>query len=109
MRLWQAKSIASSALVIFELHWQLMSTLAVSLRVMFRAKKMQRHIRLIAHDPTVVAGADVKQISSPHLVIAPVLHLAGGATGYNQADMFHFAKTCAGRCAHVRRPFPSRF
>jgi len=61
------------------------------LRVMFRAEKMQRHIRLIAHHPTVVAGADVKQISGPHFVVAAVLHPAGGATGHNQADMFHFA------------------
>jgi len=30
------------------------------LRVMFRAKKMQRHIWLIAYDPTVVPGTDVK-------------------------------------------------
>jgi hypothetical protein len=68
-----------------------MSILAVSLRVMFRAKKMQGHIRLIAYDPTVVAGANVKQISCPHFVAVPVLHPAGGATGHNDADMFHFA------------------
>src|SRR6266487_5516091 len=75
-------------------------------RVMFRAEKMERHIRLIADHPTVVTGADVKQIASPHFVVAPDLHLAGGATGHNHADMFHFAETRAARCAHVRRPFP---
>jgi hypothetical protein len=91
MRLWQAKSAAGSALVIFELHWQPMSILAASLRVMFRTKKMERHIWLIADDPAVVSGTDIKQISSPHFIVAPVLHPAGGATGHNQADMFHVA------------------
>ena len=88
--------------VISELHWQPISILAVSLRVMFRTEKMQRHIRLIAYDPTVVAGADVKQIAGVHFVGASVFHLAGGATGHNHADMFHFSESRAGRCAYVR-------
>src|SRR6266566_2801030 len=88
---------------------QSMSILAVSLRVMFRTEKMQRHIRLIAYDPTVVARADVKQISGSHFVIPPVLHLAGGTTGPNHADLLHIAEWRAGRGSHVRRPFPSRF
>src|SRR5713101_6068581 len=61
------------------------------LRVMFRAKKMQRHIRLIDDHPAIVTRADVKQIAGPHLVVASVFHLAGGVTGHNHADMFHFA------------------
>src|SRR5260370_39834314 len=69
----------------------MMSILAASLRVMFCAKKMQRYVRLIAHDPTIAAGANVKQIAGVHFVGASVFHLARGAPGHSQADMLHFA------------------
>ena len=58
---------------------------------MFRAKKMERNIRLVADDPTIVARPDIKEISRAHLVIAAILHSTGGATGYDHADMFYFA------------------
>src|SRR5438445_11762599 len=79
------------------------------LRVMFRAKKMERHVRLIAHDPAVVAWADVKHISRPHIVVTPVLHLARRATGHDHPDMFQFAESGASWRPHMHRPFPSRF
>ena len=74
---------------------------------MFRAKKMEGDIRLLADHPTVVDRSDIKEISSAHLVIAAILHSTGGTTGDNQTDMFHLAKRSAGRSAHMLRPFPS--
>src|SRR5437660_12444668 len=46
-----------------------MSILAGSLRVMFRAKKGQRHIWLLASDRTVWAGADVGYLFAARLVV----------------------------------------
>jgi hypothetical protein len=63
--------------------------LAVWLGVTFRAEKMQRDIGLVADNPAVVARADIKEISSAHLVVAAILHSASGAAGHNHADMFH--------------------
>ena len=48
---------------------------------MFRAKKMERNIRLVADDPTIVARPDIKEISSAQLVLAAILHSTGGTTG----------------------------
>ena len=61
------------------------------LRVTFRAEKMQRDIGLVANHPAIVARADIKEISSIHLVIAPILHSTDGAAGHNHSDMFYFA------------------
>ena len=56
---------------------------------MFRAKKMERNIRLVADDPTIVARPDIKEISSAQLVLAAILHSTGGTAGHNHADMFY--------------------
>ena len=63
--------------------------LAVWLRVTFRAEKMQRDIGLVADHPAVVAGADIKEISSAHLVVAAIWHSTSGAAGHYHADMFY--------------------
>ena len=49
-----------------------------SASVMLRAEEMERDVRLIADDPTVVPGPDVEKIAGFHFVIAAVVHLAGG-------------------------------
>ena len=65
--------------------------LAVWLRVTFRAEKMQRDIGFVADYPAVVARANVKEVSSAHLVVAAILHSTGGAARHNDSDMFYFA------------------
>src|SRR5436305_14013647 len=75
---------------------------------MFGTEKMERDIGLFANYPTVVAGPDVKQIPSLHLVVAAVFHLTSRAPGHNQTDVFHLAERRSSCCSHVFRPFPSR-
>jgi len=68
-----------------------MPILLASFRIMFRAKKMEGNISLVADHPTLVARSDIKEISSLHLVIAAILHLTSGTAGYNHANMFYLA------------------
>jgi hypothetical protein len=50
---------------------------------------MQRDIGLVADHPAIVARADIKEISSAHLVVAAILQSTSGATGHNEANMFY--------------------
>jgi hypothetical protein len=45
---------------------------------MLCAEEMERDVRLVAYDPTVVARPDVEKIAGFHFVIAAIVHLAGG-------------------------------
>src|SRR5207253_3230749 len=76
--------------------------------VMLGAEEVKGDIRLVADDPTVVAGTDGEEIAGFHFVITAVVHPAGGGAGNDEADVLHFARTCAGRRSDVLGPFPAR-
>jgi hypothetical protein len=72
------------------------------------AEEMQRHIRLISDDPTVVTGRDVKQITGFHLNDAAVVHCGSGAAREDETDVLDLAALLSLRGANVRGPLPSR-
>src|SRR4051812_14895702 len=79
----------------------------VPARVMLRAEKMEREVRLVADDPTVVSRADIENVARLHFIIAAVIHPAGGRTGNDEADVLNFAQGRAGCWPDVLGPFPS--
>ena len=58
---------------------------------MLGAEEMEGNVRFVSHYPAVVAGPDVEKIAGLHLVIAAVVHPAGGRSGNDEPDVFHFA------------------
>jgi hypothetical protein len=58
---------------------------------MLGPEKMEGDVGLVADDPTVVAGTDVKKITGLHFVITAVVHPAGGRAGNHEADVLDFA------------------
>src|SRR5579863_10168498 len=68
---------------------------------------MQRDVWLVANHPAVMAGWDVKQISSPHLDHAAVVHGRGSATRDHHTHVLHATTLRARRFAHLLRPLPA--
>ena len=70
---------------------------------------MQGNIGLIAHDPGVVTGRNVKYLASTHFDYIAVTHGRGCAARNDHADMFDKASFLSQRLANVFGPTPSRF
>jgi hypothetical protein len=68
---------------------------------------VQRDVRLVADNPAVVPGSDVKEIAGFHFDDAAVVHGGGGAAGDNEADVFHRAAFQTLGSPDVDGPFPS--
>src|SRR5580700_1605486 len=79
------------------------------MRIFFRSEKVKRNIRLMAHDPTVVPGTDVKDVSRFHYVRPSILHDACGLSRDHHANMLHLTKGSASNWCDVLRPFPAGF
>ena len=69
---------------------------------------MQGDVRLVADDPAIVAGRDVKERAGTEFVDGAVVHCSGGATGKNQPNMLDVAARRSYGWADMRGPFPSR-
>src|SRR5579862_3056297 len=63
--------------------------------------QVQRDIRFIAHNPTVVAGRDVENVARFHLDHAPIIHRRSGASRHDQTDVFDVAASLPERSTHV--------
>src|SRR5687768_5120130 len=83
-------------------------TLGIGRRVMVGAEEMQRHIRLVADHPAVVAGRDVKEVAGAHLDHPAVVHRRRRAARHDHSDMLDQARLLAERSADMDRPFPPR-
>ena len=79
------------------------------MRVFFRSEKVKRNIRLIAHDPTVVPGTDVKDVPRLHHVRSSILHGACSLPRDHHANVLHLTKGSASNWCDVLRPFPAGF
>jgi hypothetical protein len=55
--------------------------------VVIGAEKMQRYIRLVANDPTVVAWGHVKDVAGLHFDDASVIHRSDGTPRYHHSNM----------------------
>lgn len=77
--------------------------------IFFRAQKMQRNIRLIANDPTIVARPDIKKIARLHDVSSSIRHRTRGFPGYHHANVLHLTKRSPGNRRDMLRPFPTGF
>src|SRR5678816_2553028 len=79
------------------------------MRVFFRSEKVKRNIRLIAHDPTVVPGTDVENISGLHHVRSSILHGACSLSRDHHANVLHLTKGRPRNWRYMVRPFPAGF
>src|SRR5437016_5031082 len=79
------------------------------MRVFFRSEKVKRNIRLIAHDPTVVPGTDVKDVPRLHHVRPSILHGACSLPRDHHADVLHLTKGRPRNWGDMLRPFPAGF
>src|SRR6516165_4267100 len=77
-------------------------------RVIARAHEVQRNIRLVANNPTVVPRRNIEHISGMHFDDTSVIHGRSSHTRNNHADMFHLAALRARGIADVFRPLPAR-
>src|SRR3954470_16664396 len=59
--------------------------------VLLGTHEVKRDIRLIADDPAIVAGRDVKDIASFHFDLAAIAHRSNRSAGDNDSDVFHVA------------------
>src|SRR6266480_6186108 len=79
------------------------------MRIFLSSEKVERHIRLIAHDPAVMPGTDVKDVSRLHHVGPSILHGTCSLPGDHDTNVFHLTKRNSRTWCNVLRPFPARF
>src|SRR5215472_13378739 len=68
---------------------------------------MERDIRLVADNPTVVSGRNVEDIASFHLYYFSIRHCCSGAAGDDHTDVLYLAESLIGSRSNVDGPFPS--
>jgi hypothetical protein len=84
-------------------------TSRASLRVFPRAEKMQRHVQLLAHHPTVMrVSRNVEEGSRKEVVHLPVGELHRRVTGKDEADVLDITPIRPDRRSDVHRPAPAR-
>src|SRR6266478_5306992 len=76
-------------------------------RILLRTKKVKRHIRLIPHDPAIMARRYIEHISRPHLNYPPIIHRRRRAPGHHHPHMLHHATLRPSSRSHMQRPLPS--
>src|SRR6516164_10772040 len=79
----------------------------VVLGVVCGTHKVKRDVRLVADNPTIVAGGNVEEVPGFHLDDAPVGHCCDGFPRDDQTHMLDGALPEAGRCTDIERPFPA--
>src|SRR6516165_5414777 len=70
---------------------------------------MQRNVRLVANDPTIVPWRDIEDVSWFHFEHLAIVHGCSGPAGYHHPDMLHATTRGPRGPAHMHRPFPARF
>src|SRR6516165_8196134 len=70
---------------------------------------MQRNVRLVANDPTIVPWRDIEDVSWFHFEHLAIVHGCSGPAGYHHPDMLHATARGPPGPAHMHRPFPARF
>src|SRR5690348_10064480 len=65
--------------------------------------------RLVADDPVVVPGRDIKDVPGPDLERGAVIHPAIHGTRQHEPDMMELAACRPGDGAHMLRPPPAGF
>ena len=77
-------------------------------RVILGSEEVQRHVRLIANDPTVVwHGRNVEQIACVKLTYSTIIERNGRGSRENEPDVFNRTTRRANTRANVLAPFPS--
>src|SRR5262245_6346619 len=78
-------------------------------RIVIRTEKVQRYVRLVAHDPAVVRhGWDVEKIPGPQLDDAPVVERYGCDARDDEPDVLDAATRRARTGPNVNGPLPPR-
>ena len=77
-------------------------------RVLARSQEVQRDVRFVSDDPTVMAWRDVEKVASFHLDDATVVHGCGGASRHHKTDVFHLTTLHSRGGPDMDGPFPSR-
>src|ERR1700736_1029338 len=76
---------------------------------MIRPEEMERHIRFLAHDPTIVRHRrNIEEFSRVHFDHAPIIESCRRYTREHHADMFNMTASSAKRFADVLAPAPTR-
>ena len=70
---------------------------------------MKRYIGSISDDPTIVARSNIKEISSPHNINAPIVHGAGCLARYYHTNVLDLTAEGADHMRHMNRPLPTGF
>src|SRR5215467_1485418 len=70
---------------------------------------MERDVRLIAHNPTIMPWRDIEDVSRFHFEHPAIVHGRSSPAGDDHPDMLHAATRGPGGPAYMHRPFPARF
>jgi hypothetical protein len=76
------------------------------------SQKVERHIRFVTDNPTVMAGrawGNIEEGASWTYVLGPAVDGSSGATGQDQTHVLDVATRRPYSWADIRRPAPSRF
>jgi hypothetical protein len=71
------------------------------------AHEVERYIRLVADDPAIMTGRNVKDIPCLQLYDCTVFHRGGRVAGDDDADVLDIAIRLSARRTNVSRPFPT--
>src|SRR5436305_7563889 len=76
--------------------------------VLHRRAEVDTDVRVVAHDPAVVASRDVVGVTGPGLELSAVVHLDVDATRHHVALVRNLTRVSAGDRLHRLRPPPAR-
>src|SRR5437764_1963747 len=75
--------------------------------VLLAADDVQRYVRLVADDPTVMSGWHIEEIPCPHHHLAAVIHLRDRLAAQHEPDVLDLARALSGPRPHVLGPLPA--
>jgi len=79
------------------------------MRIFVCSEKMKRNIRIIADDPTVMPGTDVKNVSRFHDVGSSVFHGTRRLSGDDHANVLDVTQSGSNNRCDMLRPSPAWF
>src|SRR6185503_9338882 len=86
----------------------LVAVRSLMLRVIACTGKVERHVRLAAHHPGIVARGNVEHLTRMQLDDFSIGHSRSGATGQHHSNMFDHAFFLPQAFPYVLRPPPTR-
>src|SRR5689334_2161419 len=69
--------------------------------------EMQRDVRFVSHDPTIVPRRYVKDVATLHFDDSPVVHCRSSTSRKDHSDVLDSAALCPCGATHVQGPLPS--